>query len=663
MPGLAQPVAVLAWLIALLPVQFQWFGLVLLGLEWFATGRLRFSGQRLKVGDRIAVLVVTLLPVAASKLGFEVVLPDWFLQSASSFRSQLAAANIGISPDAKSLVLGLTIGDDSQLSKSLVDSMQRLSLTHLTAVSGTNCTIVVIAAVALIGATGLSRMLRVAGAVTALIWYLWLVGPQPSVLRAGLMAIVVLMAQIWGTRFLPRDVLALAVLLALTCWPSLSTSLGFALSVLATLAVLELAPKMANRLSRVLPGWLALSLSVVISAQVACLPLLVWIQSEYSALGIVANLLAEPVVPVITLLGVMGVTVFPLFPWLGQASFWIASLPAAYLSGLAGWLDGLGWNFVALPAALTFGFSLALLALAVTWTMEWKWFRGAGLWLMALVLAMVVGLLTPALQRWRGIATNWSYLSCDVGQGDATLLREGSSVAVVDVGPEARATNQCLRQAGVKDIELLVLTHFDLDHIGGLAGVLGEHRASRVLLPNYQDDRPGAAVAVQILNQYGLTPQLVSLADHGRLGQASWTVLNPPPPGEYLEDANDGSIAMRWDFTGFTALTLADLGEPAQMRLAQNRAQWFGPEFRRKALVLKVSHHGSADEYPELIEWLRPQLATISVGAGNRYGHPTARTLATLNRSGSLTLRTDELGSISVHADTSGSLIWSATGG
>jgi competence protein ComEC len=136
----------------------------------------------------------------------------------------------------------------------------------------------------------------------------------------------------------------------------------------------------------------------------------------------------------------------------------------------------------------------------------------------------------------------------------------------------------------------------------------------------------------------------------GSLGNIHWTVLEPEPGGAESEDSNDGSIAMRWDASDYTLYTMADLPEKGQMRLAENHLGWLAPR-PNVPVILKVSHHGSADQYPELIEYQHPAVALISVGAGNPYGHPTQRTLNWLAADGASVFRTDLLGGLSVAFD------------
>jgi competence protein ComEC len=134
----------------------------------------------------------------------------------------------------------------------------------------------------------------------------------------------------------------------------------------------------------------------------------------------------------------------------------------------------------------------------------------------------------------------------------------------------------------------------------------------------------------------------------GKLGEASWLVLNPSRTAEEAEDSNDASIAMLFRFEDFSFLALADLGEQGQMRIASDLDIWYDDWVARHDLVLKVSHHGSADQYSELMEHLKPAVALISAGKNIGYGHPTRRTLDIFERARSLICRTDQLGSLAL---------------
>jgi competence protein ComEC len=126
-------------------------------------------------------------------------------------------------------------------------------------------------------------------------------------------------------------------------------------------------------------------------------------------------------------------------------------------------------------------------------------------------------------------------------------------------------------------------------------------------------------------------------------------------------DSNDGSVTMFWHSPRVNLITLADLPATGQMRLAAERASWWHEDYRDQPLIMKVSHHGSADQYPEFLEWLHPTAATVSVGVGNDYGHPTQFTLHVLQSIGAQILRTDLQGSLSL-SFANGRLAWGASG-
>ena len=577
-------------------------------------------------------------------------------------QDRVRQASAGISPVASALVIGLTDGDDSGLPKELKSQMQLLSLTHLTAVSGTNCTIVVLALYFVFARLGFGRRVRIIGALAGLLGYLVLVGPQPSVLRSAAMAVLGLVGLFNGRRQDALSLLGLAALALLGIWPQLALSIGFGLSAAATFGVIWLAPKLAAKLQLYLPGWLAVLLSVTLAAQLVCLPLLVTLQSKFSLLSILANVLVEPLVPFITVLGVLAAVISLASPALAVPVFWVASVPAQTIVWVTGWLSRVP-VVQNLPTGFWgVGFALVLLGAIILWVRaKTKLAALAAVVLAALLLGLVTFDFREAIQQSRFAQANWFYVACDVGQGDATVIRSQGRVAVIDVGPKPQPIDACLHQLHISHIDLLVLTHYDMDHVGGLSGALQGRRIDLALVTSFKDDRPAAAI---VTRQLGQSVNKVIAAERGlsgQLGGFSWRVLSPHHQGLDSQDSNDGSVTMLFEGPAVWLLSLADLGEAGQMRLVQERSSWWSPQLAAKPLVLKVSHHGSADEYSEFMHWLRPRIATISVGAGNSYGHPTQRLLGDLQSPGTQTLRTDQLGSICVWSSDSQALGWAAS--
>ncbi|MEY4647898.1 MAG: hypothetical protein RL009_314 [Actinomycetota bacterium] len=562
-----------------------------------------------------------------------------------SIRSKFTKFSKGINPDAIALVHGLTIGDDSALSAQIKSRMKVLSLTHLTAVSGANCAIVMGSVLVLLRSVGARRTLIALGSIAALISYVSIVGPEPSVLRAALMAVLVLGLTFGGRRAAPFATLSWAVVGVLLGWPDMASSLGFALSVAATAAILVLAPPLYQHLLRRLPKFMALSLSVVLSAQLWCLPLLFALSPSLPTYAVVANLIVEPIVAPVTVLGVLSLVFCTWLPSFTTSLTFLASCLTNLIVGVSN-IAEFDWASIWLPSG-PLGLILVSLAVASISLLVFRFSRVA---LSVLVACVLVWLATGAASA-RAYASwpmnDWTIVACDVGQGDAIVFRSAGKVALIDAGRETGPVDACLSRLAISHIDLLVLTHFDADHVGGLAGVLDNRTVSSALISPFKDERPLALASKQLLSDHSVELIEVSCCMKGNLGKSEWIVMQPEPGAIGAEDSNDASIVMRFDSPSLTLYTFADAGERAQVRLVSKHPELVTPS-SADYVVVKVSHHGSADQYPELQESLHADAAIFSAGQRNSYGHPTQRTLKIFERSGSRILRTDTVGSIAV---------------
>jgi competence protein ComEC len=264
----------------------------------------------------------------------------------------------------------------------------------------------------------------------------------------------------------------------------------------------------------------------------------------------------------------------------------------------------------------------------------------------AVALSSIAGPLT--------LPADWSVLACDVGQGDAVLARDEGAVALFDTGPDAAALEGCLARAGVGRIDLLVLTHFDLDHAGGIEAVEG--RIGTVLhgpTGSTDDERVLASLADR-----GARLVAAHAGMRGALGHAEWRVLWPVAGSRAFPSGNDASVVV--DLRGRsmpTSLFLGDLSASPQAALTASGR--LDPPY---ALV-KVAHHGSADQDAELYRLAQPAVALLTVGAGNDYGHPRAETLAILDDVGARIARTDAEGVIALATSLDGLEVWRERGG
>lgn len=637
-----------------------------------ATGTLRGDGalSQLKLGGTYRCQLALSPTPLGDRAGFKarctnspilVSAPSPSNQAVLALRKSFLASLEGIDSDSIGLVAGLAIGDVSKISDELKQQMKLVSLTHLTAVSGANCAIVLAMFYFVVRRLGGGRWVRLAVGLCALSGYVFLVGAQPSVLRAAVMAGAVLIGISLGRKTSPLNALGLSVIILLVADPWLAVDYGFALSVAATVGLLILTEPISVKLQKRLPKGIALALAVAISAQIYCLPILLQLQPGLATYSLPANVLAAPLVAPITILGIVACMLAWIFPWLAGGLTYLASIPAWLITQIVQFFANsnnatLGWPTGFAGAVIA---TCVILASTLWLKSEPSSLRNLGLATLVIISAASLGSIAVNLVRssqWP--ISDWSITSCDVGQGDATVIRSRGRYALIDVGRDDRKVDECLQRLGVSKIDLLVLTHFDLDHIGGLRGAIGGREVGITMVSPFKDERWGATGTNLYLAQSGISVIQAEKGMSGGMGDIEWQVLAPNRNAAGAEDSNDASIVMLWRASQFNVLTMADVGEKGQMRIASDNGWWSDPQIHRVPLILKVSHHGSADQFAELIEELEPDLSLISVGQKNSYGHPTQRTLRLLAATGSAVYRTDQLGSISV-ASRNGALVLS----
>ena len=588
--------------------------------------------------------------------------PDGFMATTSTLRRALVAATENLPAPGAGLVPGLAVGDTSAVSAELDAAMKTSSLSHLTAVSGANCALVVGLAFGAAVLAGASRRTRVVVGLVALGGFVLLVTPEPSVVRAAVMAGVAMLGVLLGRAGVGMAVLSLSIAVLLIADPWLAGSLGFALSALATASLLLFARPLADGLARWMPRALALALSVPLAAQLACGPLLVLIAPSVPLYGVVANLLAGPAAPVATVVGLAACVAAPL-PWLQSGLTAIAWVPAAWVAGVATAFSALpggqlpwaeGWPGAA--ALLATGSAIGVLVAVPAARDRWmRTARAAAGAIVAVVVGVAVGgaALSTVAGRWT-VPDEWTILACDVGQGDAVLVRSAGRIALIDTGPDPEPLRTCLSRVGVDAIDLLVLTHFDVDHVGGVAAVAG--RVRTVLHQPTADGQDRAVLHALTASGAESTEARVGMA--GQVGEARWRVLWPPERSRAFPSGNDASVVVEVDGGGLPAsLFLGDLSASPQRALAASG------EVRRDYDLVKVAHHGSADQDAALYETISARMALVTVGADNDYGHPRAETLDLFDAEGAAIGRTDVDGIVAVWATDSGLSVWREHGG
>lgn len=584
--------------------------------------------------------------------------PGALLSATDGLRAEFLERSLQRPGDAGELLPGLAIGDTSAVDPGLVDAMRETSLSHLVAVSGANCAVVVAIVVALVALLGGGLWIRMIAGVAALIGFVIVVTPEPSITRAAIMAGIVLffLASARPVRGIP--VLGVTVLVLLAWDPWLSTDFAFALSVLATGGILILTAPLVALLSRWMHPGVALVLALPLAAQIACQPLLILLNPIIPLWAVVANALAAPAAPVATILGMIACILGPVWSELADVIIWCAWLPSAYIAGIGRVLAATPVATIAWPpgwwgALAAAGLGYAGVAWVLTHGSPHRVFRrGLAVMSVGTALAVVLWFFLPAAAVRASVPQNWTLAQCDVGQGDALVIRSAGVTALIDTGEFPELLRRCLRMLGVSQLDLVVLSHFDKDHVGAwqvLVGMTGEVWVGPT-------DSEGDRQIVHGLESGGARVLTVHEGHTGVLGAYALEVVWPAraPLGA---PGNDSSVVIALSHPEactecLSALFLGDLGEKTQQMVG---ARWSnGP-----VDVVKVSHHGSASQFHPLYRALAPRVGLVGVGADNTYGHPTAGILEVIRETGEV-IRSDSAGTATLHRDATGGIVmWS----
>jgi competence protein ComEC len=380
-------------------------------------------------------------------------------------------------------------------------------------------------------------------------------------------------------------------------------------------------------------------------------PTVMVVGNQVSIAAVPANLIVAPLVAPITILGLLAMVISPIWPTAAS----LVVQPAAALGGLiasiASWAAGIHWAVLSWQLGVTL-MALAGLGYLVSRTptsvlpnligqlrsYRHFWLSGAGGVCVILPLLLITRSTDPP--DWRAVA-------CDVGQGSATLLRSVDTTVLIDVGPGEGRVLDCLSDAGVTHLSSVVLTHLHQDHIGDLANVLQTIPTKNIYVTAAHMDPTGLAA----LPKKSTRPQLLVAGD--RLSTPDLTAqVIWPDAATPTADKNDGSLVIRFTWPDqSTAITTGDVAASAQDHITHTFAE-------AASTFVTVPHHGSADLDPDFAAWLDPQIAVVSSGIGNGYGHPSQESLASFGDQANVVLRTDTTGSIAVDWNTKDSSWW-----
>lgn len=577
-----------------------------------------------------------------------------------------------------SLLNGILLGLNGSIPEPVQAAFSTTGATHVLVISGANFSVLV-AVVSNLAQKGLGQKRGVVLSLLVIALYALMVGGDPPVLRAAAMGSLILLARIARRTPDALNGLAFVVVLLTAYNPNQRADIGFQLSALATLGLILFVPflsqattwllaklRLSNVAQKPLLTLLTETLLLTVAAQLITTPLIVGIFGKLSLVSLLTNLLIVPMQAFIMQSGavatVAGMVWLPIgqflsvLPYVGLAWTvaiveWTAQLPFASIevgpfASQQIWMlysvMGMGVWFITLPAQPISGSP----------------FEAPPLFgLTRRRLLIVVGLLAVATIPWWVAAQRpdgqLHLYMFDVGQGDALLIvtPEGRQM-LIDGGEEPSLLLRALGEVMPfwdRSLDLVVLTHPDQDHLGGLPELLNRYEVGAIL---QSGDSSSSALYEEwqaTVATEGVTPLIAQAGQ--RLEPGDGVVVEVlAPRGTPFAATNLNSVVLEIRYGNFCALLTGDIELESEQRLIAEKAL-------EPCQLLKVAHHGSTTSTSvDFLAQVAPHYALISAGSGNPFGHPSTQVLERLEASGVRIFRTDQQGTI--HFWTDGEALW-----
>lgn len=567
--------------------------------------------------------------------------------------------------DLAELCIGILIGDRNNLDEKIEEDFKKSNLTHMLAVSGSHFVYIIIC-IKYLEKVFKWRNFNNVLTIIIIILFMELTGNTASVIRSGIMAIMLILAKVFHRKSDVWTNMALSAVLALVYNPYTLFDIGFELSYGGVIGIVIFYDKVKDTLGKIIIKmhkeskmlqYILEGTSVTISANLVIIPIMIYNFNTISFSFIVSNLLAGGLLGIIVILGFLLVFLSLMLGQTLSIFFYILNFLLKALTKIAEVCSKLPFSYIYVPTPKILGifiFYSYLFFIINRDRLRVRIFNTLKVRIAILILIIIFNLGYPILSSKRiGLEINF----IDVGQGDCTLIRANGKSILVDAGGSKDEKSfdvgkntvfPYLLDRGIVSLDYVIVSHFDSDHCQGFNFILKNMKVKTAIICNIGQESEEYNHFVILAKENKTKIRYVQKGSIIKLGKNKIIEILYPDKNEKINDnaKNNNAIVFKLTWNKFSMLFTGDIEEKAERKILE---MYKNKEEKLKSNILKVAHHGSkSSTMQEFLEIVKPSLALIGVGENNNFGHPNDMVLNRLEQSGCKTYRTDMLGEITI---------------
>lgn len=564
--------------------------------------------------------------------------------------------------DLAELCIGILIGDRGNLEDKIEEDFKKSNLTHMLAVSGSHF-VYIISCIKYLEKVFKWRNFNNVLTIIIIILFMELTGNTASVVRSGIMAIMLILAKVFHRKSDVWTNMAVSVIASLVYNPYTIFDIGFELSYGGVMGIVIFYDKVKAGIERTflkrfkkrkILQYIEEGASVTISANLVIIPIMMYNFNTISFSFIISNLLAGGLLGIIVILGFLLVFLSLMLGKTLSIFFYILNFLLKALTKIAEVCSKLPFSYIYVPTPKILGIFIFYYYLFRYMLRKSVRFNNMKVRAVILVLLIIFNLGYPILSSKRiGLEINF----IDVGQGDCTLIRANGKSILVDAGGSKDEKSfdvgkntvfPYLLDRGIVSLDYVIVSHFDSDHCQGFNFILKNMKVKTAIICNIGQESEEYNHFVRLAKENKTKIRYVQKGSIIKLGKNKIIEILYPDKNEKINDnaKNNNAIVFKLTWNKFSMLFTGDIEEKAERKILE---MYKNKEEKLKSNILKVAHHGSkSSTMQEFLEIVKPSLALIGVGENNNFGHPNDMVLNRLEQSGCKTYRTDMLGEITI---------------